>query len=401
MAKSDWWVSRNVLLIALSAFFADLGYQAVIAGFPILIVVVLKAPVILFGAAMALSYGVGSLIGYAGGKLSDRHSKKKVAVLGNILIPLLSLSGIAASGAEAVALFAGGWWARNFRSPARRAMLSDLTNASERSRAFGLLNALDISGGILATFYLIAFLLLGIGLRYIFLLTVIPLLASTLCLLMVKSRNRAGSPPQPKREAAAMHNATFRWNRRIYGGVLAATALYGFSFYSFGFPILTVYQSSGSYLYGILTYTFYLAAAAAFGYIIGRRLEKRIEKAPYYLGIMGYMVSAFGSLLLSISYSAGLPLWSFYLGAVVLGLGLGAIETLEPTIVSFIKSKEIGKGMGSLTAYRSAGLFFGNLVMGILYVVNPSWSYIYAAIAAFASGLVILLPLLASEKRKL
>ena len=176
MVKSNWWVSRNALLIALSAFFADLGYQAVIAGFPILIVVVLKAPVILFGAAMALSYGVGSLIGYAGGRLSDRYSRKKVAVLGNVLIPLLSLSGIAASGVEAVALFAGGWWARNFRSPARRAMMSDLTKASERSRAFGLLNALDISGGILATFYLIAFLLLGIGLRYIFLLTVIPLL---------------------------------------------------------------------------------------------------------------------------------------------------------------------------------------------------------------------------------
>ena len=39
------WLTRDVLLISLSAFFADAGYQALIAGFPIFLVIYLKAPV--------------------------------------------------------------------------------------------------------------------------------------------------------------------------------------------------------------------------------------------------------------------------------------------------------------------------------------------------------------------
>ena len=64
--------NRNVLLISFSAFFADMGYQLVIAGLPYFLVVVLGAPVIIFGLAEALNYGIGSIFAYFGGRLADR-----------------------------------------------------------------------------------------------------------------------------------------------------------------------------------------------------------------------------------------------------------------------------------------------------------------------------------------
>ncbi|EQD60062.1 hypothetical protein B1B_07915, partial [mine drainage metagenome] len=55
------WISRDGVLIASSAFFADLGYQGVTVLFPILLVLDLKLPAYDYGLLLALSFGVGSL----------------------------------------------------------------------------------------------------------------------------------------------------------------------------------------------------------------------------------------------------------------------------------------------------------------------------------------------------
>lgn len=74
MSEKEHWLTRNVLLISFSAFFADLGYQLVVALIPVLLVLVLKAPPYVFGVFMSLSYGLGSLFAYLGGRLGDRLS---------------------------------------------------------------------------------------------------------------------------------------------------------------------------------------------------------------------------------------------------------------------------------------------------------------------------------------
>ena len=129
------WLTRDVLLISLSAFFADAGYQALIAGFPIFLVIYLKAPVYILGLAMALAYGIGSLFAYVGGRLADRYGRKRIAILGNLLIPILSFTGFSSTPVEATALFSSGWWARNFRTPARRAMIGDISSKLDKALA--------------------------------------------------------------------------------------------------------------------------------------------------------------------------------------------------------------------------------------------------------------------------
>ncbi|MGC9037847.1 MAG: hypothetical protein ACP5IK_04035, partial [Candidatus Micrarchaeia archaeon] len=96
------------------------------------------------GLAMALAYGIGSLFAYIGGILADLLGKKNVALLGNLLIPILSFTGFSSSSAEATALFSAGWWARNFRTPARRAMIGDISSRLDKGKVYGFLNALDI-----------------------------------------------------------------------------------------------------------------------------------------------------------------------------------------------------------------------------------------------------------------
>ncbi len=87
-------MTKNVLLVSFSAFFADMGYQSAIALFPIFLVTVLGASASTFGLATAAAFGIGSFFGYLGGLMSSRFNDKHIAILGNALIPLISLMGL-------------------------------------------------------------------------------------------------------------------------------------------------------------------------------------------------------------------------------------------------------------------------------------------------------------------
>ena len=377
----------EVWKIAFSAFFADLGYQVVIAGLPLFLVLDLKGPTWVFGLATALAYGPGAIIGYLGGRLGDRVGRKRIAVLGNALIPLLSFTAVVASIASAIGLFVTGWWARNFRSPARRAMLTEVVKPEQEAQAFGLLHALDIGGGLLAALCALLFVFLGGSFRIIFLLTLLPLIVSTILVGSVRAGRKPRAPAET--QSAEGSEATPR-DLRLYRAVLVASALFGFSFYSLGFPILTAAESAGgaaphAEAAGILAYVLYLGVSAPTGLLAGGARRA----GSWTLALWGYLAACIGSVVLAIFGAAGGSL-GLYAGVVILGLALGVVETLEPTIVSRVTpSVRKSRGMGALTAARSIGLFCGNLVMGLLYHFGPGYSYGYAALVALAAAVIL------------
>ncbi len=382
MPEGRWWISRDAMLLNLSAFFADMGYQAVLAGFPIFLVIVLGAPAYMLGIVYAIAYGGGAIAGYLGGYVGDRSGRKRVAVTGNSLVLMLSGLGFVATVPQAIALFSAGWWSRDSRTPARRAMLSEAVEEKQRGRAFGLLHAFDIGGGAIAVSYLLVLVYLGVGLQSVFMLTAIPLVVSTLCLVFVRAGKRR------MKARAARPTAREVRNRGTMRGILMATALFGFSFYSLGFPILTIAQESGSLL-GIASYMVFLAVSAVTGYAIG--VKARELDMVRWLSLLGYALAALASLLIGLAYLMHLAVWVSYLGVALMGVALGSIETFEPTIISFASSNgDAGRKMGYLTASRSVGLFTANLSMGVLYILDPAYSYFYAAAVSIAAAAILL-----------
>lgn len=376
-------MNKDILLISFSAFFADLGYQMIQAIFPIYLVITLSSSPLLFGIANALAFGGGALLAYVGGILSDRYSRKWLAVIGSSFIILMSTIGLIASPVIAVALFTGGWWGRNFRVPPRRAMLTNSTRKKNLGKVFGFLHALDIGGGMFAVIVLMILLEINVSQKSIILATAIPIVVSILLLLITsdirKSRFREG-----KQEKSSI----IQGNKKIFNGIIFATALYGFSYYSLGFPILTIAQTASSNLLGIGSYGVYLGVSAVTGYFIGTR--RRLNKIKT-LGYLGYILSGAGTAMLALAYGLHFGISAFYLGVAVMGFGLGVVETMEPTIISLVwGGAAIGKGMGALQGSRSLGIFFGNLIMGILYVSSPAFSYTYAAAVSIIAGIIVL-----------
>ncbi len=390
MAEQKWWINGDVLLISMSAFFADMGYQAILAGFPVFLVLVLHAPAYYLGIAYAFAYGIGALFSTAGGILGDRFGRKRMAIIGNVFILILPFLSFAVNAIQALLTFSTGWWARNFRSPPRRAMLSESTTKEQRPRAFGLLHALDVGGGVIAVAYLLILLYLKLSLQSIFIFTAIPISISTVCLALVKGRKRDNSAKKPERKIQSKRTTLkSRMRADTLKGVLISTALFGFSSYSLGFPIITIAARTGSDLTGILSYLVYLAFSAAAGYIMGQQARRlNIVKG---LAFLGYLLAAIASAILALYYISAANVLLSYFAVALLGVSLGATETFEPTIISLITSKEEqGRKLGYLTSSRSIGLFTANIGMGILYTINPSYSYIYAAAVASAAVIILI-----------
>ncbi len=376
------WLTPDVWKIAGSAFFADLGYQAVLAGFPLFLVLALHAPVWVYGLAMAVAYGPGAVIAWWGGRQGDRTGHRRVAIAGNSGIVLLSLSGLAATPLAALGLLSVGWWARNFRTSSRRVLLVQrVPNPEHRSAAFGFLHALDVGGGMLAGLWVLVLLARAWPLGRIFLLTLAPLAVSTLLLVWLgrpPAAPAARSPEPPAEEAPPP--------RRRLHPILWAAALYGFSSYNLGFPILTVAQGTGRTTLGILSYVLFLGVSAATGWLLGLRARGTVAE----LAGFGYVGAAVGSAGLAAAVSLSLGLWALLAAVGLLGFALGAIETLEPTLVSrWAPGAPVGQGMGALTGARSLGLFGANLIMGILYHASPVVAYGYAALMAAAAAVIL------------
>lgn len=368
----------NVYLLAFSAFFADMGYQIVVGGLSVFIVLVLHAPVWVFAVIEAVSYGVGALFAYIGGFLADRYGAKKISVIGNALIPALSFTGLFRNYALAGSVYVTGWWSRNFRSPPRRVLLVESTNAENRSRAFGLLHGLDVGGGVIASVLLISLYLLGFPFSTIFLISIAPLIVSTLLIVATRPtvREKDAAPKDGKEETMAMT------------GILIATALFGFSYYSIGFPILTA-ATTDSIAYGLLVYPIFMSVSAAGGFMYSRlRTSKEIRQ----LGLFGYALAGVGALGILLVLVTRADIAFYYVSVAILGLGTSSVETYEPSIISRIaKGSVAGRGMGLLSVFRSIGMFSGNLVFGLLYFfISSEYSYGYAAAVAFAGAAIVL-----------
>ncbi|MDE1862332.1 MAG: MFS transporter [Thaumarchaeota archaeon] len=380
------WLTRNVALLSFSAFFADMGYQAVTAVFPLLLIIKMHEPAYLYGLILALSYGLGSAVSLLGGRLGDKYGKKTISIIGNLFIPLMSVAALFQNIWLVGALFVLGWWARYFRSPARRAWLVDISSPGHRTKVFGFLHSLDVGGGIVAVAYTSLLVYLKVPFSEIMLVTIAPLLVSSACLVPASQRPE-GAALRQETETEGTSSIISGRDGFVLRALLISATLFGFSFYALGFPIITVAESQSSPVLGILTFGIFLGASSLAGYLLGVFHGRRPVRT---LWTLGYLLAAASSLAIGLAYLFHLDLWLYYLGAAGLGFATGSVETFEPVLVSFlVRAKKLSSGMGWLSSSRALGLFVSNLAMGILFVFSQFDSYTYAALSACFAAVIL------------
>ncbi len=386
IASKDSWLSRDGLLLSLSAFFADLGYQGVTALYPLFVVLQLHKSPLLYGLITGLGFGIGSLFAFVGGRLGDRLPKKLIIIVGNLGILLLALSGLSSTIWISGLLFMGGWWFRYLRTPPRRALLVQVTAPQNRTKVFGFLHALDIGGGVLSIIAAIILLLLHVSAGHIIVLAAIPLIISTLVLLPVGKSKIYPVEKTMQVIKTAQETVNHKRQQRIFLAIIIASGLYGFSFYNLGFPVLSAALISKVAIAGLIAYGIYLGVSAISGWLLGLASMQGLQP----LWKWGFMPSAIASLLIATNGFLHGGIWILYPAVAILGLGMGAVEIYEPAMAASLRNNSnISSGMGWLSVMRSLGQFGSNFIMGALFVVGESYAYIFAGAMALLAAIIL------------
>ncbi|WP_054845380.1 MFS transporter [Sulfuracidifex tepidarius] len=100
-------MKKEVYKLSFSAFFADLGYMAVMSFLPLLITVYYGLSPAVYGIIEAVNYGGGAVMSFLGGLAADKYGRRLVGSVGNSLIALMSLSGIVGNPLIALLLIVG------------------------------------------------------------------------------------------------------------------------------------------------------------------------------------------------------------------------------------------------------------------------------------------------------
>lgn len=142
-------LSRNVLLLALTSFLADVSGEMLLAVLPFLLVAQGAG-----GLGVGLVGGLADAMGHAlkpvAGRLADRMGRRMPLVIGGYLAAALSRFGVGLAPTWQVSLLfrSTDRIGKGLRTAPRDALLAESVPARERGRAFGLHRAADTAGAV-------------------------------------------------------------------------------------------------------------------------------------------------------------------------------------------------------------------------------------------------------------
>ena len=179
---------RNVWVLGFVSLFMDLSSEIYHALLPAFVTIVLGLPVTALGALDGVAEATANFAKLFSGRLSDRSLRRKPWVMGGYGLAALSkpLFPLASSlPALLLARFADRI-GKGIRGAPRDAMLADETPPEIRGRAFGLRQALDTAGALLAPLAAIGLMAwLASDIRSVFWIAMIPAAISFLLAWLV------------------------------------------------------------------------------------------------------------------------------------------------------------------------------------------------------------------------
>ena len=216
------FLPRTVVILGLVSFFNDIASEMITPILPLFLTATLGAGPAVVGLIEGVAEATASLLKLYSGRTVDRRRNPKAFVLGgyglsNAARPLI---GLATAWSTVLGLRFLDRVGKGLRTSPRDALISAAVGRESRGRAFGFHRAMDHAGATLGPLAAFALLQSGVGMRDVFLLSVIPGVA----LLAILWR---GLPKDhPRAEPKALPPLSWRGlDRRLRAMVAAAGGL--------------------------------------------------------------------------------------------------------------------------------------------------------------------------------
>ena len=378
---------RNVIVLGIVSFFADLSSEIVYPLIPIFLTTVLGAPVAVVGLIEGFAESTASLTKIVSGWWSDRLPRRIPLVLGGY--------GLAALGKVLIGL-ASGWptvlfarfidrLGKGVRGSPRDALIADSTTADQRGRAYGLHRTMDTAGAVagpLVALGLVAWF--NEELRTIFMLAVIPGVLSTLAVLFVRETPRPRPAATPA-ERSATGIGIKQLDRRLVL-FLGASLIFAIGNSSDIFLLLRAKDLGLSTTAAILAYVVYNFVYMSTAYPLGA-LSDRIGRRGIFVGGLAIFAVVYAGFALVTAPRLLWPLFALY------GVYMAATDGVGKALVAdFAPAEHRGAVLGLYGTLTGLATFFASLLAGLLwdYVGVPA-PFILGATGAVLGGTLLLL----------
>jgi MFS family permease len=286
---------RNVWILGFVSLLMDLSSEIYHALLPAFITIVLGLPATALGAIDGIAEATASFAKLGSGRLSDRSRTRKPWVIAGYGLAALSkpLFPLATGAATVMAARFADRIGKGIRGSPRDAMIADETPAEIRGRAFGLRQALDTVGALIAPLAAIALMaLLMNDIRAVFWVAVIPAACSFLLAWIALREPEQHLAPFKKSPFFAGFKQLDKETKRL----LVVGFLFGLARFSEGFLILKGIEVGLNEAWSPLTLALFNLAYVALAFPAGALSDRM---SPRTILMAGIAVLVAGNLVLA------------------------------------------------------------------------------------------------------
>ncbi|WP_324808937.1 MFS transporter [Sphingomonas sp. LY29] len=377
---------RTVWILGFVSLLMDLSSEIYHALLPAFLTVTLGLPVAAMGAIDGAAEGVANMAKLASGRLSDRQQRRKpwillgygLAALSKPLFPLATTAW-PVLGARFVDRVGKG-----IRGAPRDAMIADETAIEDRGRAFGLRQALDTVGALVAPIAAVGLMLWLAGdIRTVFWIAAIPAALSFLLAWVMLKESRAAAPTTAKTAWRGWRNLDAPVRRLIGIGFL-----FGMARFSESFLILKAIDAGLAIEWSPLVLTVFNLSFLALAYPAGA-LSDRVEPKNVLLAGIALLVVA------DLWLAQATALWAIAIGVLLWGAHMALTQGIFARMIAdSARDDERASSFGAFYFVNGIAALLASLGAGLLWDREGSAATFTAAagVAALAGAMLWLLP---------
>jgi len=359
---------KNVIYMGLVSFFTDFSTEMVMSVLPLYIVKDLDLSRTILGTIEGSGEFVNYIFRIPAGYISDKIGKRKILVIIGYAISTISKPFFifVTTFLDTIIVRIADRIGKGIRTAPRDALIADSVDESNSGKAFGIHRTLDQIGAIIGPLF--AFLILelfGGNIQYIFLLSIIPGIASLFILIYyVKDKFTIDD------NKVMAHKITFFSNlknlfieNKIFVCLVIIIGIFSLGAFNYSFVLLKstdlgVEQNFIPIIYSIIniTHTVISIPAGILSDII--RKEKVL--------LIGFLLFVISALL--IYFSEKNDITYIILIPLIYGLFVGTSETVQRALVSkYVSEQNRGTAFGFYGLIIGICLLIGNVTFGFLW----------------------------------
>ncbi len=349
----------TVILLGITSLVTDAGTEMIFPLLPVFLVGTLSASPAYLGLIEGAADAVSSLLKLVAGWISDRVGRRKPLVLfGYGLASLMRpLVGFATAPWHVLAIRVSDRVGKGVRASPRDALIADSVDESNAGRAFGFHQAMDHAGAVVGPLIATGLLAIGITLRHVFLLAIIPGAIATAIVLFVRD---SPAPAKPKGERTGFFATLSELPPRLKS-YLAILTLFSLGNSSDAFLLLRARDLGvATALIPILWSVFHVAKVGS-AFVGGGAADRMPRVRLILLGWVVYAVTYLG-------FGLATTTWQVWALFIVYGVYYGLTEPVEKAMVRDLAPGELrGGAYGAYNFVIGASALPAGLLTGWLW----------------------------------